>query len=70
MGSGYWLVYVRGSSWQELPWGLVSSGDDLGIGLCVCGLGTKPCTCDLGVWTETSASITDATPMSTWKFKS
>ena len=27
----------------------LSSRDDLGAGLHICGLGTRPCTCDLGI---------------------
>ena len=37
-----------GGSWQQLFWGSVSSGDDLGAELHTCDLGTKPHTCDLG----------------------
>ena len=29
-------------------WGSVSSRDDPGVGLCIRGLGTRHCTCDLG----------------------
>ena len=44
---------------QWLPWGSVSSGDDFGSVLCICGLDVRrPRTRDLGVrgspWTETA----------------
>ena len=32
-----------------MPWGSVSSRDDPGVGLSICGLGTRHCTCDLGI---------------------
>ena len=38
-----------GGSWQRMPWGSVSSRDDPGVGLCIHGLGTRHCTCDLGI---------------------
>ena len=37
-----------GGSWQRMLWGSVSSRDDPGVGLCIRGLGTRHCTCDLG----------------------
>ena len=32
-------VAGQGGSWQQLLWASVSSGDDLGVALCTCGLG-------------------------------
>ena len=37
-----------GDSEQQLLWGSVSSENDLGAELHICGLGTRPCICDLG----------------------
>ena len=38
-------------------WGSVSSGGDLGAGLRVCGLGTKPHACDLGTGPHNSLML-------------
>ena len=37
-----------GGFWQQLQRGSVTFGGDLGSGLCFCGLGTRPHTCDSG----------------------
>ena len=57
---GGWLGWVfllvrelttkdQGDSQQPWLGGSVSSRGDLGAGLCICGLGTRPRTCDLGI---------------------
>ena len=49
LGSGGCPFLDKEGSWQWLPWGSVSSRDDLGVGLCLWGHGTRSHTCDPGV---------------------
>ena len=48
-GAGELAGLDLGGSCQRMLWGSVSSTDDPGVGLCIRGLGTRNCTCDLGI---------------------
>ena len=52
--SGSWLVMIRGAFGRQwLQRGSVNLRGDLGSGLYIYGLGTRPCYCDLGVGLHT-----------------
>ena len=50
--------------WQQLQKGVVSLGGDLGSGLLMYGLGTRPCTCGPGAELNSSCNNSSSDPFS------